>query len=213
METIIEIFDFILHIDRYLADFSSQYGLYLYLILFLIIFCETGLVFTPFLPGDSLLFAAGALVANEASGLSILILYGLLIVAAILGDFVNYNIGKHFGLRITRMKIIKESSLKSTEAFFEKHGTKTIFMARFFPIVRTLAPFMAGMAKMPAKQFGSYNVIGGFTWITVFLYAGYFFGNIPIVKSNFSLVVVMIIVLSIIPLIIEFIKNKRQKPA
>ncbi len=213
METLLELFDFILHIDRYLADFSSQYGLYLYLILFLIIFCETGLVFAPFLPGDSLLFAAGALVANEASGLSIVVLYGLLLVAAILGDFVNYNIGKHFGLRITKMKLIKEAHLKGTEAFFEKHGAKTIFMARFFPIVRTLAPFMAGMAKMPTKQFSSYNVIGGFTWITVFLYAGYFFGNIPFVKSNFSLVVVMIIILSIIPLIIEFIRSRKRKTA
>jgi membrane-associated protein len=211
MEVILELFNFILHIDQYLADFSSQYGLYLYLILFVIIFCETGLVFAPFLPGDSLLFAAGALVANEASGLSIVLLYGLLLVAAIVGDFVNYNIGKHFGSKITQTKLIKEAHLKSTEAFFEKYGTKTIFMARFFPIARTFAPFMAGMAKMPWRQFSSYNVIGGFAWVTVFLYAGYFFGNIPFVKANFSLVVVGIIVLSVIPLVVEFIKIKKRK--
>lgn len=207
--------DFILHIDEHLAELVTQYGFWTLLILFLIIFCETGLVVTPFLPGDSLLFAAGALAAQVPESLPIWLMIGILIVAAILGDSVNYFIGKTAGDRILAMKrpIIRQSHIDKTHQFYEKHGGKTIILARFVPIVRTLAPFVAGLGHMSYRTFFSYNVIGGLLWVIPITLAGYFFGGIPIIKNNFSIVVLLIIFISILPAMYaamrEWLKKKR----
>ena len=210
MEFFSFIIDFILHIDQHLTELAAQYGVWIYGILFLIIFCETGLVVMPLLPGDSLLFAAGSIAAIGEMNIHLMVV--LLIIAAILGDAVNFMIGKFFGEKLfanPNSKIFKQSHLQKTQQFYAKHGGKTIILARFIPIVRTFAPFVAGMGHMTYHHFLAYNVIGGVLWVTIFSYLGYFFGNLPIVKDNLSLVLIAIIVLSILPAIIEIIRHKR----
>jgi membrane-associated protein len=209
MDIIKEIIDFILHLDVHLNELIIHYGTLTYLILFLIIFAETGLVITPFLPGDSLIFAAGTFAAQGSFNLHLLFL--ILAVAAILGDTINYWIGKFFGHKIVeskRIKLINKSHIEKTHRFFEKYGGKTIIIARFVPIVRTFAPFVAGAGSMTYKKFIKYNIIGGILWVGLFTYAGYYFGNIPAVKNNFIFVIIVIIFLSILPPIIELIKHK-----
>lgn len=212
MEVISTLIDFVLHIDKHLVSIVNEYQYWTYLILFLIIFAETGLVVTPFLPGDSVLFAMGTLIAKPETDLNILLMTGLLVVAAILGDFVNYEIGKHFGKRVFKedSKIFKPQYLHKTEAFYAKYGGKTIIYARFVPIVRTFAPFVAGISKMSYSQFGKYNMVGGILWVLLFLFAGYFFGQIEFIQKNFSTVVLAIILLSITPPILEFIKQRKR---
>lgn len=210
MEFFSFIIDFILHIDQHLTELAAQYGVWIYGILFLIIFCETGLVVMPLLPGDSLLFAAGSIAAIGKMNIHLMVV--LLIIAAILGDAVNFMVGKFFGEKLfanPNSKIFKRSHLQKTQQFYAKHGGKTIILARFIPIVRTFAPFVAGMGHMSYHHFLAYNVIGGVLWVTIFSYLGYFFGNLPIVKDNLSLVLVAIIVLSILPGIVEIIRHKR----
>jgi membrane-associated protein len=213
MDTIQAIIDFILHIDEHLVRIVSDYKTWTYLILFLIIFAETGFVVTPFLPGDSLLFATGAIIANPESGLNILLMCVLLIVAAILGDLVNYHIGKYIGPKAFsgRYRLLKKEYLLKTQSFYDKYGGKTIIYARFVPIVRTFAPFIAGIGTMSYRRFASYNIIGGVLWISSFLFLGYFFGGIPVIKDNFSYVIFGIIILSILPPVIELIREKRKK--
>ena len=210
MEFFSFIIDFILHIDQHLTELAAQYGAWIYGILFLIIFCETGLVVMPLLPGDSLLFAAGSIAAIGKMNIHLMVV--LLTIAAILGDAVNFMVGKFFGEKLfanPNSKIFKQSHLQKTQQFYAKHGGKTIILARFIPIVRTFAPFVAGMGHMTYHHFLAYNVIGGVLWVTIFSYLGYFFGNLPIVKDNLSLVLIAIIVLSILPGIIEIIRHKR----
>lgn len=209
-----EILDFILHIDKHLAILSLKYGIWIYAILFLIIFCETGLVVTPFLPGDSLLFAAGMVTAASAGALNIHVMVGILLVAAILGDAVNFAIGKYFGEKLfanPNSKIFKPEYLDKTHAFYEKYGGKTIILARFVPIVRTFAPFVAGMGKMDYGQFIRYNIIGALAWVLSLTYLGYLFGNLDIVKNNFGKVVIAIIVISILPMVFEILKMRKTK--
>lgn len=208
-----ELIDFILHIDEYLAVFINDYGIWVYAILFLIIFVETGLVVMPFLPGDSLLFATGMLAAQTNNDLNIWIVISLMLIAAILGDTLNYAIGKEVGYRIIDFKIfgkqpVKPEYIEKTHAFYEKYGSKTIVIARFVPIVRTLAPFVAGIGRMNYTTFLTYNVVGGIVWVVGITLAGYFLGNIPIIKDNFSKVVLIIIVFSVLPIIYSFIKEK-----
>lgn len=212
MEMIHSLIDFILHIDVHLGSIISQYGVMSYGILFAIIFVETGLVFLPILPGDSLLFAAGAFAA--LGNLNLFLILGLMIVAAILGDTLNYWIGHFFGQKlIDNPNVpIKKEHIDETQKFFDKHGGKTIILARFVPIVRTFAPFVAGIGKMHYGQFISFNVIGGVSWVLVATLAGYFFGNIPFVKENFSLVVLGIVAVSVVPMIVPIIMSKFQKP-
>ena len=210
MEFISVIIDFILHIDQHLTELSTQYGTWIYAILFLIIFCETGLVVTPFLPGDSLLFAAGGIAAIGEMNIHVMVL--LLITSAIIGDAVNFMIGKYFGAKLFAnpdSKIFKRSYLDKTHKFYEKYGGKTIIIARFVPIVRTFAPFVAGMANMHYGRFIRYNVIGAVLWVVLFSYVGYFFANIPVVKNNLGLVLGAIIVISVLPGVIEVLRAKR----
>lgn len=201
--------DFILHLDKHLAEIIAAYGSLTYVLLFSIVFAETGLVVMPFLPGDSLLFAAGAL-----SALGSLHLFGILVllmIAAILGDSVNYWIGNVFGKKIVdnpKISFINQAHIDKTEAFYKKHGGKAIILARFVPIVRTFAPFVAGVGKMHYETFVFYNVVGGVIWVGSFTLAGYFFGNIPAVKENFSLAVFAIILISILPMMYEYFKHK-----
>src|SRR3990167_8380383 len=212
MELINTLVDFILHIDSNLEQIISNFGIFSYVILSLIIFAETGLVFTPFLPGDSLLFAAGAFAA--IGSFNIILLLILLSIAAFLGDTVNYWIGFIFGQKIIdhpKIPFINQGHIDKTQAFYKKHGGKTIFLARFIPIIRTFAPFVAGVGKMDYKKFIVYNASGGFVWVFAFTLAGYFFGNISKVKENFSLVIIGIIIISVIPIILEFVKSKRKK--
>ena len=199
--------DLFLHLDEHLANIINQYGLWTYGILFAVIFLETGFVVTPFLPGDSLLFAAGTFAA--LGSLNVYVLAGLLMAAAILGDTVNYSIGHYLGERAYNIKFLKKEYFDRTHAFFEKHGGKTIFLARFVPIVRTFAPFVAGIGKMSYGYFISYNLVGGITWVLLFTFAGYFFGNIPIVKQNFEFVIVGIILISVVPIVLEWWKARR----
>ena len=210
MEFIQLVIDFILHIDRHLAELTAAYGPWIYGILFLIIFCETGLVVTPFLPGDSLLFVAGAIATQDAMNIHLMVI--LLIIAAILGDAVNYSIGRFFGVRLFSnpdSKIFRRRYLQITQTFYARHGGKTIILARFVPIVRTFAPFVAGMGHMPYRRFAAYNVIGAIAWVTSFSYAGYFFGNLPVVQSNLHYLIVGIIFVSILPGVIEVIRHRR----
>lgn len=212
MDTFAYIIDIFLHLDKYLGMIINNFGFETYLILFLIIFLETGLVVTPFLPGDSLIFAAAAFAAMGM--LNIYVLIGILMVAAILGDTVNYEIGRIFGNKLIKFgggKLIKKEHLDKTNKFYEKHGGKTIIFARFIPIVRTLAPFVAGIGKMHYKDFISFNAVGGIIWVVGVSALGYFFGNIPIVKENFEIVIIGIIGVSVLPVVIEFIKSKMKK--
>lgn len=207
-----ELINFILHIDQYLAVFLNDYGTWLYAILFLIIFVETGLVVMPFLPGDSLLFAAGALAAFTGA-LNPAVLIGLMFIAAVLGDTLNYHIGKYIGPKVFErdLKWVNRQHLINTQKFFAKHGGKTIILARFLPFARTFAPFVAGAGSMNYKYFLTYNVIGGFLWISSFTMLGYFFGNQPVIKQNFTYVIFGIIVFSILPVLIGFIREKLKK--
>jgi membrane-associated protein len=213
LDLIYSLIDFILHIDDHLVEIVNNYQTWTYLILFLIIFAETGLVVTPFLPGDSLLFAAGAIIAKPETNLNVFVMWGLLMVAGILGDMVNYHIGKYIGPKAFsgKYKFLKKEYLEKTEKFYEKYGGKTIIYARFVPIVRTFAPFVAGVGSMSYGKFASYNVIGAILWVTSFLFIGYFFGGLPIIKDNFTIVVFAIIFLSILPPIIEIVKEKFSK--
>lgn len=208
-----EILSFFLHLDDHLAGLIQQYGPWIYGILFLIVFCETGLVVTPFLPGDSLLFAVGALAADPKNGLNVWLAAILMLVAAVLGDTVNYSIGKFAGEGLARRfpRIIKPKYLAQTHAFFEKYGGKTIILARFVPIVRTFAPFVAGSGAMNYSRFMSYNVIGAILWVGLITAAGWFFGNIPVVKKNFEFVVLGIIFVSVLPIIFEMGKAWLEK--
>ncbi len=208
MEILTGLIDLFLHLDEYLAQIISDYGAWTYGILFLVIFVETGLVVMPFLPGDSLLFAAGTFAA--LGSLNIWLLVGLLIAAAFLGDTVNYSIGHYLGERAYNIKWIKREYLEKTHAFFEKHGGKAIFLARFVPIVRTFAPFVAGIGKMTYGYFITYNIVGGVTWVLLFTFAGYLFGNIPFVKENFEYVIIVIILVSVLPMGFEWLKARRE---
>jgi len=213
MEEIKHIVDFFLHIDKYLEQIIKACGLWTYGVLFAIVFCETGLVITPFLPGDSLLFAAGALTASTS--LQIGWLLPLLIIAAIAGDAANYAIGYYAGEKILRSKtrLIKEKHIARTHEFFEKHGKMTIILARFVPIVRTFAPFIAGIGKMRYVEFAMYNVTGGVLWVSLFVLCGRFFGTLPVVKKYFSLVIMAIIVISVLPIVYEVWRQYRQGKA
>ena len=205
--------DLVLHLDKYLSVIIQNYGTLTYFILFAIIFAETGFVATPFLPGDSLLFAAGSFAAVGA--LKVFWVFAVVAIAAILGDTINYSIGKFLGSQAFRKhpKIFKKEYLEKTENFYKKYGNKAIIFGRFVPIVRTFAPFVAGIGKMSYLKFASYNVIGGILWVGILVFSGYFFGNISIVKENFSIVIIIIIVLSIMPMLIESWKHYRQKNA
>jgi len=207
MELLSTIFDFILHIDVHLGAIIASYGVLTYAILFAIIFVETGLVFVPFLPGDSLLFAAGAFAA--LGSLNLWVVIPLMMLAAVLGDTVNYWIGHFFGHKLVQNPHvpINKEHIEETQRFFDKHGGKTIILARFVPIVRTFAPFVAGIGRMHYRQFISYNMIGGILWVLLATLAGFFFGNIPFVKENFSLVVLGIVLVSVVPMLLQVIKK------
>jgi membrane-associated protein len=208
MELLKYLIDLFLHLDEYLAKVITDYGVWTYGILFVVIFMETGFVVTPFLPGDSLLFAAGTFAA--LGSLNIWYIAGLLMVAAVLGDTVNYSIGHYLGERAYNIKWIKKEYLDKTHAFFEKHGGKAIFLARFVPIVRTFAPFVAGIGKMSYGYFITYNLVGGVVWVALFSFTGYFFGNIPFIRNNFEYVIIAIIFVSILPMVYEWWKSRRE---
>ncbi|HKX32187.1 MAG TPA: DedA family protein [Blastocatellia bacterium] len=211
MELINYFIDFVLHLDQHLDALVRTYDTWTYAILFLIIFCETGLVVTPFLPGDSLLFAIGAISAKGSLDLFWVII--LLTIAAIIGDTVNYWVGNMIGPRVfssSTSRWLNRKHLERTHEFYEKYGGKTIIIARFIPIIRTFAPFVAGIGKMSYGKFLLYNVVGGILWICLFLFAGYFFGNIPVVKRNFTLVIFAIIVISVLPAVIEYLRARRE---
>ena len=215
MDFILQLVDIFLHIDEYLGDIIRDYGVWTYLLLFIVIFMETGLVVTPFLPGDSLIFAAGTFAAMGYMDVGLL--FVLLFAAAFLGDTANYWIGHTLGPRAFSgeipllKKVLKKEYLDKTHAFYEKHGGKTIILARFVPIVRTFAPFVAGVGNMAYSKFFSFNVIGGIAWVSLFVWMGYLFGNIPFVKANFELVIIGIILVSVVPIGIEWMKARREK--
>ncbi len=212
MEFIQQLIDIFLHVDEYLYEIVTQLGVWTYVLLFLVIFAETGLVVTPFLPGDSLLFAAGAVTALVPDTLNIFVLITVLSVAAILGDTVNYWIGHWVGPKAFsgKVRFLKKEHLDKTHAFYEKHGGKTIILARFIPIVRTFAPFVAGIGAMTYSHFIIYNVVGGIAWVTAFTLLGYFFGNVPFVQKNFEFVVIAIVLISVLPMIYEYIAEKSR---
>jgi membrane-associated protein len=207
------IIDFIIHIDEHIADFVTQYGALTYGILFAIIFCETGLVVTPFLPGDSLLFAAGMTAAATNGGLDPFLLFFLLSVAAVAGNIVNYHIGRKFGEAVLKQKM--QAYLEKTHDFYEKYGAATLVLARFMPFIRTFAPFVAGASKMTYGKFMLYNLIGGVLWVATFVFLGYLFGDIPVVKENFSLVTILILVVTSAPPLValarQFLKGRKAR--
>jgi membrane-associated protein len=211
MNLLLYIIDIILHMDKYLGQIIQEYGTWTYLLLFIVIFMETGFVITPFLPGDSLLFAAGTFAGMGY--LNIAVLFVLLTAAAILGDTVNYWIGHIIGPRAFsgNIRFLKKEYLDRTHAFYEKHGGKTIIIARFIPIIRTFAPFVAGVGEMTYGKFISYNVIGGVAWVALFTLGGYFFGNLPFVQDNFTFVILAIIIISVMPAIIEFVRGRVKR--
>ena len=214
MEIIKHLIEFILHIDKHLGDIISQYNSTTYFILFAIIFAETGFVVTPFLPGDSLLFAAGAIIAsNPNTGMNIYLLALLLIVAAFLGNTVNYMLGNYLGPKVFKPenKILKLDYYIQTKEFFDKHGGKAVIFSRYVPIIRTVAPFVAGVGHMPFARYSLYNVIGGVTWIFIFLFCGFWFGKVPFIEKNFSLVAIIIILVSVIPPVFAIVKSKMTK--
>jgi membrane-associated protein len=213
MEYIKQFIDIILHLNDHLDAWTAAFGPWLYLILFIVVFCETGLVVTPFLPGDSLLFAVGAICARDGSPLNVLVMMVVLIVAAVIGDAVNYSIGKRVGPRVftsEKSLFLNKKHLIRTQRFYEKHGGKTIIIARFVPIIRTFAPFVAGIGNMGYRRFAAFNVIGALAWVIGFLTLGYLFGNMPFVKKQFTYVLFGIIFLSILPGIIEYIRARRE---
>ena len=214
MQIIKDLVDFVLHLDQHLATLIAQVGIWTYAPLFFVIFLETGFVITPFLPGDSLLFAAGALASLPQSPLNIFVLYVVLAAAAIAGDTVNYWIGYTVGPRVftEKVRFLKKEYLVRAHEFYEKHGNMTIFLARFVPIIRTFAPFVAGIGRMSYGHFISYNVFGGLVWAALFTFGGFFFGNIPFVKNNFSLVVIAIILISMVPAGVEIVRSRRKSP-
>ncbi len=214
MNILIQFFDFVMHLDKNLTQLANDFGIWTYLILFLVIFCETGLVVTPFLPGDSMIFVIGALAASGELNFPVII--AVLMLAAVLGDTCNYHLGKFFGPKVfskDNVKFLKKEYLIRTHEFYEKHGGKTIIFARFIPIIRTFAPFVAGMGSMSYSKFISYNVIGGISWVALFAFGGFFFGNIPVVENNFSLVILAIIAISLLPGVITFLKNRKAAPS
>jgi len=220
MDFVLQLVDFILHVDQHLAQIIADYGTITYGILFLILFCETGLVVTPFLPGDSLLFATGTFCVAHADRpgghLQIALVIPLLILAAILGDATNYQIGFRVGpgfLEKGKIRFIKMEHLRRTQAFYDKHGGKTIILARFMPIIRTFAPFVAGIGRMQYRRFAVFNVTGAVAWVTAFSTLGYLFGNMPVVKRNFTYVIGVIILISILPMVVEMIRAWRDKRA
>lgn len=209
MELIKYLIDFVLHLDVHLKEIISDYGVWTYLILFIIVFCETGLVVTPFLPGDSLLFAAGAFAA--LGSLNVALLFIILCIAAIVGDTVNYWIGRYIGPKVfhkENVRFLNKKHLERTHEFYEKYGGKTIIIARFIPIIRTFAPFVAGVGSMSYWRFIAYNIAGGVLWVAICVLGGYFFGNLEIVKRNFSLVIIAIIFVSVLPIIFEFVRHR-----
>jgi membrane-associated protein len=213
IDLIKKLIDFILHIDAHLAEIIREYGLWTYAVLFLIIFAETGLVVTPFLPGDSLLFMAGAFCARPETGLNVHLMAALLFVAAVIGDTLNYWIGSKIGPKVFSRedsRFLRKKHLERAHEFFEKYGGRAIILARFVPIVRTFVPFVAGVGKMTYSRFIAYNIVGGFIWIYAFTYLGFAFGNHPVVQKNFKLVILVIIFLSVLPIIIEFIRAGRE---
>jgi membrane-associated protein len=218
MDTIIQFvgqfIDIILHMDKHLPQIINDFGIWTYLILFFVIFCETGLVVTPFLPGDSMIFLLGALARNGEINFPAII--AVLMLAAVLGDTCNYEIGRFFGVKLfsnKNSKIFKQEYLDRTHNFYEKYGGKTIILARFVPIIRTFAPFVAGMGSMSYSRFISYNVIGGISWVALFSFGGFFFGGISWVKNNFFIVAIAIIVISLTPAVVAYLKNRKSKPA
>ncbi len=202
------IFDFIMNIDGNLISLIQTYGILIYPLLFLIIFIETGIVIMPFLPGDSLLFASGALASKGL--MNVFLVFLVAVSAAIIGDTVNYWIGNIVGTKVSRSKFVKKEYLERTQKFYEKHGGKTIILARFIPIIRTFAPFVAGIGKMRYLKFLSFNIIGGILWTAIFVFAGFLFGNIPMIQENFSIVIFVIIGLSLVPVFIEVIRNRKH---
>jgi len=210
MELLKQLADIFLHLDTHLSQVIAQYGVWTYLILFLIIFCETGLVVTPFLPGDSLLFAAGTFAALGALDLRLLV--PLLIVAAVVGDTLNYWVGAYIGPRAFEgnLRFLRKEHLDRTRAFYDRHGGKTIILARFVPIVRTFAPFVAGVGTMSYPRFITYNVVGAVLWVGLLVLAGFFFGNIPVVRENFTVVILVIIAISLIPVVVEAVRGRRR---
>lgn len=215
-ESVVYLIDLVLHIDKHLTALSNSMGNWMYVILFAVVFCETGLIVTPFLPGDSLLFAVGALVALPESGLSLPLMFVLLLVAAILGDAVNYRVGRSIGPKIFNSEkswLLNKDHLLKAQRFYEKHGGKAIFLARFVPIVRTFAPFVAGAGKMNYFRFWMFNVSGAIVWVGLFLIGGYFFANFPFVKKNFSLVMLGIILLSVLPIAFEWWRDRKNSKA
>lgn len=212
-ESLSYVIDLVLHLDEHLSTLSNSLGGWLYIILFAVVFCETGLIVTPFLPGDSLLFAVGALVALPETGLSLPLMFALLTVAAILGDALNYRIGRMIGPKIfcsEKSRLLNKDHLLKAQRFYERHGGMAIFLARFVPIIRTFAPFVAGAGKMNYMRFWMFNVSGAVVWVGLFLAAGYVFGNFEIVKKNFSLVMLGIIFVSVVPIAIEWWRDRRQ---
>ncbi len=210
MEIILHVIDFFVHLDKYLNLLIQQFGIWTYVILFLVIFCETGLVVTPFLPGDSLLFAAGAFAG--AGSLEVVELFLFLSIAAVVGNTVNYQIGSAVGPKVLRredVRFLKREYLDRTHRFYEKYGGRTIIIARFVPIIRTFAPFLAGVGRMTYWRFSAYNLVGSVAWTSSFIFGGYFFGNIPLVKQNFTIVIFTIIIVSLIPTAVEFIRHRR----
>lgn len=216
MEFLTQFIDFFLHLDKHLFNIVEEYGTLTYVILFLIVFTETGLVIMPLLPGDSLLFAAGAIAANETTGLNVWLIIIILITAALLGDNVNYFIGKTFGGQIKKREkilFLKREYLEKTEAFYEKHGGSTVIMARFIPIVRTVAPFVAGAGSMNYSRYIIFCIVGALLWVPTLTLLGYFFGNMEIVKKNFELVIFGIIGISVLPMIFSYLKSRFAKPS
>jgi membrane-associated protein len=216
MELISWFIDVVLHLDKHLTELVANYHIWVYLILFLIIFCETGLVVTPFLPGDSLLFAVGALAAVDQTGtLDATWVWVLLTFAAVLGNEVNFRIGRAIGPRAFSggLRWLKQEYLLRTQQFYEKHGGKTIILSRFVPIIRTFAPFVAGVGQMQRRRFAAYNVAGGFAWVTIFTWGGYLFGNVPLVKENFGLVTIGIVVVSVLPVVWGLLSKPKSQAA
>ncbi|HVY80108.1 MAG TPA: DedA family protein [Steroidobacteraceae bacterium] len=212
MDLILWFVDLVLHLDKHLLELLQQFGPWIYVILFVIIFAETGLVVTPFLPGDSLLFALGALAAVDTTGtLNAPLISLLLALAAVLGNTVNYQVGRAIGPRAFtgRVRFLKVEHLRRTEEFFEKYGPMTIVVSRFMPIIRTFAPFVAGIGRMAYVRFQGYNILGGVSWVMLFIWGGYLFGNIPVIKNNFGIVTILIIVVSVMPAIIAVLKRRR----